>query len=115
MCEWTNYWDANPLEHGGAWIKAEDDGWNVVVAHPEPLPWNGDYPVFQRKVYCCDLFDEEGNYVDEFQSHVDSVHGDYHDFESHVAMFVVHQYTWDAHELVEDKKEAVESYGVVVE
>lgn len=25
MTEWTNYGDANPLEHGGIWVKKDED------------------------------------------------------------------------------------------
>lgn len=37
--EWANYWDLNPVEHGGKFVRFYDDHWVIVeVTPPSALP-----------------------------------------------------------------------------
>ena len=109
---WTNYWDVNPLEHGGAWVRGTCDCWEVVVAEPEPTP-SGEYIVYKTSVYPCDIYNQDGSHEERFQRVIDSMQGDY-PIEVYVSHYVRDVLYPDKRYLTEDKRAKVESFGIDV-
>jgi len=47
---WANYWDMNPVEHGGKFITWTGSDWNVVEVTP-PSAWPGPEHIVERYTF----------------------------------------------------------------
>ncbi len=82
---WENYGDANPAAHGGGWVHY-DGGWDHIgtfvaeeVGYPEDEydvddPIEAQY-VYWGEVHWRDIVTEDGEWTDEAQRTIDSIHG----------------------------------------
>jgi hypothetical protein len=79
---WANYWDVNPIEHGGEFIKWTGDMWKIVEVTP-PSAWPEDaYIVSVIWAEPMDVWEDPDDpltdFTDDMKSILDSLGDDHH-------------------------------------
>jgi hypothetical protein len=64
--DWGNYWDVNPVDHGGTFIRWDDHHWKIVEVWP-PSVWPEDeYIVEQIHVHPDDVWQDPDDPATDF-------------------------------------------------
>jgi len=86
--EWCNYWDANPEDHGGTFLRWDPEGeyWKIVQVQPwthfpEEIAEEDEYYICQYWVYPDDVWvnsDPEEGFTDDMESILESLDAERH-------------------------------------
>jgi hypothetical protein len=78
--EWVNFWDHNPVAHGGTFVRWDGDGWEVVeVTPPSAHPIDKrTYLVSEYSFAPSDVWDDPSDpltgWTDDMEREIDALH-----------------------------------------